>query len=187
MTKQRHRDKQQALREAEGYLELLHCSLPQTRLSGESRAPLARRVLEILESGAGGEPSSAHAYFLHGQALRALERYTEAVESFRSAARLNSRNRHIWLALAWCYKRCHRVDLAIEALEEALLVAPDAAILYYNLACYWSLARNVHRAVAYLGRAFELNPDYRDRVGREPDFDPIRHHPYFQTATSVIV
>ena len=34
----------------------------------------------------------------------------------------------IWLALGWCYKRTNRLDLAIEALEEGLTVAPDEAM-----------------------------------------------------------
>lgn len=187
MTKYRQTEKQQALREVEGYLELLHCPVSTTRLSRELREPLAQRSLDVLDRVADYGPWSAHAYFLRGQALRAMDRYAEAVEALRTASTINGKNRHIWLALAWCCKRCQRIDLAIEALEEALLIAPDTAILHYNLACYWSLARNVPQAVVYLSRAFELNPLYRDQVASEPDFDPIRNHPYFQTITSAIV
>ena len=52
------------------------------------------------------------------------------------------RNVRIYLALGWCYKRIHRLDLAIETLEEALEIDSNPAlnrgILHYNLACYWS-------------------------------------------------
>jgi tetratricopeptide (TPR) repeat protein len=187
MTTQRQSLHQQKLREAEGYLNLLHSAASHGWIPLELRQPLAGRALELLDRVAEFGHLDAAALFLRGQALRALERYEEAVVSFRRASELNPRNRHIPLALAWCYKRCQRVDLAIEALEQALLIAPGAAILYYNLACYWSLSRNVQRAVSYLCRAFELNPNYRGQVAREPDFDPIRHHPYFLSVTSVIV
>jgi hypothetical protein len=59
--------------------------------------------------------------------------------------------------------------------------------VHYNLACYWSLAGNVKLSVAYLSQAFDLEPEYRDLVLREADFDPIRNHPHFQALTSVIV
>jgi hypothetical protein len=45
----------------------------------------------------------------------------------------------------------------------------------------------VKLAVAYLAQAFELEPEYRELVQRERDFDPIRNHPHFQALTSVIV
>ena len=32
-----------------------------------------------------------------------------------------------------------------------------------------------------------LEPQYRDRVHSESDFDPIRRHPHFQALTEVIV
>jgi hypothetical protein len=41
--------------------------------------------------------------------------------------------------------------------------------------------------VTYLAQAFDLEPEYRDLVPQEPDFDPIRNHPHFQALTAVIV
>ena len=125
--------------------------------------------------------------FLRGQALRIMERYREAIPSLERSAELDPSNIHIWLALGWCYKRSSRLDLAIQSLEEALSVDESQAIVYYNLACYWSLACNPKLALAYLTRAFELEPPYRDLVAEEPDFDPIRSHPGFRELTSVIV
>ncbi len=169
------------LREAEGYLDLLIAPAPYLRLRREARIPLARRAIAVLDNLGESANWSAQALLLRGQALRIMERYSEAIEPLRRAAELAPENKHIYLALGWCYKRCHRLDLAIEALEEALQSSPDSAILHYNLACYWRLA------VAYLGHAFELDPDYRDSVATEPDFDPIRNHPHFQSALTVIV
>ena len=79
---------------------------------------------------------------------------------------------HIRLALAWCYKRCRRLDLAIETLEEALEAEPEMAIVHYNLACYWSLAGNPKLAVSFLSQAFELQPDYREHVIRRARLRP---------------
>ena len=55
------------------------------------------------------------------------------------------------------------------------------------MACYWSLAGNCRWALDYLTRALEIDASYRDLVGNEQDFDPIRDDPRFQELTSVIV
>ncbi|MDX1947214.1 MAG: tetratricopeptide repeat protein [Pirellulaceae bacterium] len=179
--------RQQILREAEGYLDLITVFGERMPCRPEVRDRLAMRVLATLDRLDQPGGLKGHVLFLRGQALRAMERYVEAVPPLREAAELEPPNIHIRLALAWCYKRCRRLDLAIQALEEALEADPAYAIVHYNLACYWSLAGNVKLAVAYLSQAIELEPDYRDLLLTEHDFDPIREHPHFQAITTVIV
>ena len=65
--------------------------------------------------------------------------------------------------------------------------APEDGIVHYNLACYHSLAGKKSLAIQYLSQAFELDPQYREMVAEEPDFDPIRDDPEFQMMMSVIV
>ncbi len=78
------------------------------------------------------------------------------------------------LAQGWCYKRTHRLAQAIDALERVVPEHADVPLLHYNLACYWSLAGHPGKAVAALAEAIELDPEFRDRVAAESDFDPIR-------------
>lgn len=164
----------QILKEAEGYLEL---DLPEQALQTLARA------------GEGGT-FRGHVLYLRGEALRALERYSEALEVLRQAADLSPSNVHVWLALGWCYKRTGRIDLAIDALERAQETEPDAstaALLDYNLACYWSLAGQKDRALNSLARALAADSHFRDLVGSEPDFDSLRSDPDFRELTSIIV
>ena len=179
--------RQQILREAEGYLDLITVFGDRMPCRPDVRDALAARVLDTLDRVHNAGGMKAHILFLRGQALRAMDRYVDAVPLLREAAELEPQNVHIRLSLAWCYKRCRRLDLAIQALEEALEADASYAIVHYNLACYWSLAGNVKLAVTYLSQAFDLEPEYRDLVGRERDFDPIREHPHFLALTSVIV
>jgi len=179
--------RQQLLREIEGYLDLVTACEETLVLDSAIRDRLLRRALLLLERIDVHSPDREIVLCLKGQALRCMERYHEAIVPLEEAAELNPENLHVWLALGWCQKRTGRLDLAIQALEEGLSVAPDQAIIYYNLACYWSLANNVKLAVAYLTRAFDMDAAYRDRVNSEPDFDPIRHDPRFLELTSVIV
>lgn len=178
--------RQQLLREAEGYLELVTTLSDMWPLPADIRDRLAQRALDALKGLTSTNPLS-QVLFLRGQALRVMERYEEALDPLQMAAELDPADTHIQLALGWCYKRCGQLERAIEALEDALACEPDDAILHYNLACYWSLAGNTDLAVEYLSQAFQLDPAYRALVDNESDFDPIRHDPQFLAATSVIV
>src|SRR5687768_10284440 len=156
--------RQQILREAEGYLDLITVFGSKWPCRPDARDQVATRVLTTLDRIQNPGGPRGHILFLRGQALRTMERYADAVKPLREAADLEPANFHIRLALAWCYKRVRRLDLAIQALEEAIEADPEQPILHYNLACYWSLAGNVKFACSYLSQAFDLQPDYRDLV-----------------------
>jgi tetratricopeptide (TPR) repeat protein len=177
--------RQQLLREAEGYLDLLMVFSEQWPLRDEVRNRLGERVLETLDRLDDFSGRRAHRLYLRGQALRAMHRFTEAIVPLSESAELDPDVLGVWLALAWCHKRSGRLDLAIQALEDAMNVDPAQAIVYYNLACYWALAKNIKLTIAYLTRAFDLDPNYRDLIQNERDFDFVRNHREFQALTSV--
>lgn len=157
--------------QAEGYLEL----------------GMARHALDVLTRC--GEPATLpdHALYLKGQGLRELGRFREALEPLSRAAQGNPLNIGAWLALGWCYKRAGKLDRAIESLEEALSAEPNDALVHYNLACYWSLAKNKRQTLVYLSRAFDLEDEYRTLVADESDFDLLRDDPAFQALVRVTV
>jgi len=163
--------RQQLLTQAEGYLEL----------------GMAAHALGVLERCGDPRMLPDHALYLKGQSLRELGRFREALEPLSRAAVRTPDNICVWLALGWCYKRTGKLDRAIESLEEALAAQPDDALVHYNLACYWSLAKNKRQALAYLSRALDLDDEYRLLVSGEPDFDPIRDDPAFQALVRVAV
>jgi Flp pilus assembly protein TadD len=158
---------QQIEREAEGYLEL--------GMALDALDALARRGAEV--------PLSAHGHHLEGEALRALERYEDALAPLEKAARLAPGDVRIWLALGWCHKRTARLDSAIEDMQQALALEPEEALLHYNLACYFSLAGRKRSALTHLSKAIALDATYRELTESEPDFDPIRSDPQFQALT----
>jgi tetratricopeptide (TPR) repeat protein len=161
----------QLTREAEGYLELgmpSHAARALGRLGG---------MLTV----------DGRASYLLGESLREQNRYDDAASALELAADLLPDDIHVLLALAWCYKRTDRLSDAIEAIERAIEIEPLEAILHYNLACYWSLARNRSASLRSLAQAFEIDSAYRDMIDDESDFDNLRHDPDFQALTSVIV
>ena len=178
--------RQKLLKEADGYLDLAMVLSEHFPLTEASRHRIAQRALDTLNR-LKGHPDCAHALLLRGQALRIMERHDEAIGPLRAASHLDPSNIHALLALGWCYKRTGKIDCAIQALELALERDQVKGIVHYNLACYWSIAKNVGLALSHLREAFELEPDYREMVAREPDFDAVRNHPEFVELTSVIV
>lgn len=161
----------QCLTQAEGYLEL----------------GMADHALAVLSKLDPETCDHRHVFYLRGEALRSLERYEEAIEPLAEASRRMPDNIHVWLAVAWCYKRTGQIDLAIDALENALETDPSEAILHYNLACYWALLGNKRQVLTYLTEAFEIDCNYRDLVAEERDFDPLRGDPDFEALLTVIV
>ena len=141
---------------------------------------MPQQALEVLVRLGDEELADTRSLFLQGEALRALERYQEAIVPLGRVAELDSENIQVWLALGWCHKRTGRLDLAIDALETALMADPDEALIRYNLACYWSLAGGKRQALSYLEQALSLDPDYGRLAHHESDFDPIRSDPEFQ-------
>jgi tetratricopeptide (TPR) repeat protein len=155
------------LDEAEGYLML---NLP-------------RRALQLLQRRSDWATMQFEASFLTGEALRSLEQYREALKPLEVAAALRPDNTDVALALGWCYKRTHRLAQAIDALARAGRHNPDEPLIHYNLACYWSLARNPAKALDELAEALELDPDLRSKIADESDFDQLRGNPEFERLT----
>lgn len=73
------------------------------------------------------------------------------------------------------YEDSLKVDKQLSRLE------PRNPLVYYNLACSYSLNRDLDLAVAALERALSLG--YRDFkwLARDPDLDPLRKHPLYRT------
>jgi tetratricopeptide (TPR) repeat protein len=162
---------QRVLREAEGYLEL----------------GMPRQALALLDRIDQPGTSKGQYLFLKGDALRNLENYQDAVPLLVAAVDLAPSKIDAWMALGWCYKRIGRLDDAIDSLERAHEVQPAEPLIEYNLACYYSLKGVKQQALDHLSRAINTNPIFKEMVGREPDFDPIRSDPGFQALVSVTV
>jgi len=160
-----------AIEEAEGYTEL----------------GMLEHALRALQRRGALVHGNGRACFLLGEALRELDRYEEALLPLERSADLLPDDIHVLMALGWCYKRTGQLGKAIEALEKAVRVDSSEAVLHYNLACYWSLARNRTLALRYLSRALEIDANFRDMIADEPDFNPLRHDPEFIQLVGAIV
>lgn len=78
------------------------------------------------------------------------------------------------------FKQGLRVDERLSRLE------PSNPLVFYNLACSYSLTRQVDRAAAALERALALG--YRDFkwLAKDPDLRTLRKHPIYRTIKNKI-
>ncbi|MFO0958017.1 MAG: tetratricopeptide repeat protein [Isosphaeraceae bacterium] len=151
------------LAEAEGYLEL---EMPE-------------KSLQILMGRPDWGTLQFEANLLTGEAYRIQGHYRDAIKPLEKAAALRPGDINAAVALGWCYKRTHCLAQAIDALERAERAHPDEPLLHYNLACYWCLAGGFDRSLTELNLALDLDPDLRERIAAEADFDRLRGHPEF--------
>jgi uncharacterized Ntn-hydrolase superfamily protein len=80
-----------------------------------------------------------------------------------------------WDAQRRAHAQYERGDAAAAAdVLRAATAGKDEPMLFYNLACYESLAGRSEDAVAHLRRAVELDGSYRALAAEDRDFDPIR-------------
>jgi tetratricopeptide (TPR) repeat protein len=124
--------------------------------------------------------------FLRGEALRNLERYDEALESFARAFAQEPEDVGLLMGMAWCYKRTDQLHKAISAMEQAYRLSPREAVILYNLSCYWSLAGNKTQALSWLGRALRIDQSLKRLIDSETDFDPLRADPDFRMIVSTV-
>lgn len=169
-----------AIEEAEGYTEL------GFGMVGQLRQLMLEHALRSLQRRGSLVHANGRACYLLGEALRELGRYEDALLPLERSADLVPDDIHVLLALGWCYKRTGQLAKAIEVLERAVKVDSGEAVLHYNLACYWSLARNRTLALRCLSQALEIDSNFRDLVSDEPDFNALRHDSGFIAITSVI-
>ncbi len=173
------KSQRRAIRNAEGYLELMSTFEAGLSMDEELAQPLADRMLELLDSIVPSHDHRCYVIHLKGEACRFAHRFDQAIDHFRKALEIEPDNIHGLLAIAWCFKRLDRIDDAIESMQIAIEFEPEQAICHYNLACYFALAGRTSNAIEYLAQAFELRPSLRQEVAGESDFDVIRDDPEF--------
>ena len=64
--------------------------------------------------------------------------------------------------------------------EKAIRLRPESADPFYNMACLFALKGQTEDGLAYLERAYSLNPSVREWARRDGDLDSLRKSPEFE-------
>jgi len=78
------------------------------------------------------------------------------------------------------YTRRGRFEDGLKVDEQLVRLRPGDALVYYNLACSYSLTEQFESAAAALNRALDLG--YRDFkwLSKDPDLAKLRKHPLYK-------
>jgi tetratricopeptide (TPR) repeat protein len=109
-------------------------------------------------------PGNLDAVFNLGNLFYHLGRYQEAAGCFETVTRRSSKDAEAWLNLASCREAMEQSRPALEALEQALYLAPDRPDVYFGIFRNRMAAGDTAQAVLAL-RAF-ANRDSTSRMGR---------------------
>jgi tetratricopeptide (TPR) repeat protein len=82
-------------------------------------------------------------------------------------------------------KRGRFVD-GLKVDERLARLQPDNAVVFYNLACSYSLTDQFDRAALALERAFQLGYTDFDWLSKDPDLDKLRQQPQFREMQKII-
>src|SRR5262245_57441850 len=78
------------------------------------------------------------------------------------------------------YTQRGRYNEGLEVDERLAHLEPKNALVFYNLACSYSLTDQFDRAAAALKRALELGYRDFDWLARDPDLRKLRKHPLYR-------
>ena len=119
----------------------------------------------------------------HGLALVERGRFHEAEAALSVLLKREPEQLDACLALGRCLKLLGRPGDAAEVIERGLLVSPRHPRLFYNLACYHSLAGDTTKALRALIRSLSnrngMGGEYRTMSKTDGDLDRIRSDPRF--------
>ena len=122
--------------------------------------------------------------FTNDLVIAFMTSFEEAIPLFEEALQHEPGHLQALLGLAWCYKRIDRIHRAIDSLEMAKEHHPEESIVIYNLACYYTLLGDKPKAIECLGRSLRMEPQLRQLIDEETDFDGLRSDPDFQFVTN---
>jgi len=119
----------------------------------------------------------------------AVRRSAMALEAGTVALAVGARPDMPFKVSAWEYSfraeaaaRSGHADGAVAIIHEGLAERSDDPALFYNAACYESLAGQADVALVHLRRAVELDPRYAEYAADDADLEPLRADPGFPRA-----
>jgi tetratricopeptide (TPR) repeat protein len=80
----------------------------------------------------------------------------------------------VWIMLAYATRRADSIESARAILEEAALLFPGEAVLFFNLACYACQLDRLEEARAQVLKAITLDPGFHSLALTDPDLEPMR-------------
>lgn len=148
-------------------------NLSQLQRFDEADAAL-QKALEL----GGNEPGI---YVGLGQIRFQQKRYAEAADYLAKSIERGARFAGNYNQLALAQMNLKRYEEAVKTFEEAIGAGMSKGTAYYNMACVYSLSKQTDKAFEMLEKAINEGFTDRNTFETDPDLEPIRSDPRFQT------
>jgi tetratricopeptide (TPR) repeat protein len=118
------------------------------------------RMLDWCLKWSKSQPKDDNAWYCLGFAYIGLNRYDDAIETYRHALRNNPNSDLIWFALGHTYLTLKRYDDAKEAYRQILRINPNSAATWSTLGSTYSVFNRYEDAIEAYRQALRINPEY---------------------------
>src|SRR6266513_902786 len=146
------------------------------------------KSLSLFRQAQSVRPDDYQAGYLEALVWMQLRRWNESREAYQRA--LNAGRKHLalqpddaraYVLGAGAFARLGETQRAKEWAERAMSIAPDDDAILYNAGCALAVVGEEELALDALQRAIGAGLAGGDWIPQDPDWEPLRDHPRFQT------
>jgi serine/threonine protein kinase/tetratricopeptide (TPR) repeat protein len=123
----------------------------------------------------------AQAYHALGMKDEADAANRRSIRLMEERLQLNPSDARAANLLAATYANMGDAEKAADYADRSLAIDPDDAMLLYNVACTYCVLGKPEEAISYLERAVDRGFGHKEWVEHDPDLNPLRDNPRFQT------
>jgi tetratricopeptide (TPR) repeat protein len=116
------------------------------------------------------KPEDGLNWLMKGQILESMTRNAEALSAYEKATSLSPDNADAWQNRAGLLAKINKLDEAIASYSKAIELAPDQPVFVYNRGCAYSIKGDKANALADLGKATSMNPQFKSYAQKDEDF-----------------
>ncbi len=116
------------------------------------------------------QPDDGLIWLMRGQILEILNKNEEALIAYNKAVSLDSNNADAWQNKAGLLAKTNKLDEAIDCYTKAIQLAPGQPVFLYNRGCAYCRKGDKANALADLGKAISINPQFKSYAAKDEDF-----------------
>lgn len=144
-------------------------------------------AVHVYEEASLEHPASYIIQYNLGVTLMMQKRHEEAVRSFKRAQKITSDDSALYYNWASAAISLKHYTEAAKLYKEGLRFKPDDDEILFGLARVSSISGDMEATMAFLSKAFAINPELKLRAKASSDFSMIRTHPEFMEITRLPV
>lgn len=129
------------------------------------------------------QPDTALNWLMKGQILESVNKYEEALNAYNKATTLDPKNADSWQNLAGLLAKTNKFEEAILSYNRAIQLAPGQPVFIYNRGCAYCRNGDPANALADLGKAISMNPEFKSYATKDEDFKSLWDNEDFKKLT----